>query len=45
MHTKPWPVYEAIERGDLIAFQPLGKGSTWLIRPADLRAYAERATA
>jgi excisionase family DNA binding protein len=42
---KPWPVYQAIERGDLVAFRPLGEGTPFLIRPADLRAYIEAAAA
>lgn len=40
LRRKPWPILQAIYRGELRAFQPGGEGA-WLIRPADLRAYVE----
>ena len=40
LRRKPYPVFQAIERGELVAFHPSGKGP-WLIRTADLRAHVE----
>lgn len=40
IHRKPWPRVKAIEAGELAAFQPSGEGAI-LIRPSDLKAYAE----
>ena len=40
LRRKPYPLHQAITRGELRAFQPGGSGP-WLSRPADLRAYVE----
>lgn len=40
LRRTPWSIYEAIQRGELRAFQPGGEGAL-LIRPGDLRAYVE----
>jgi hypothetical protein len=41
LHRKSWPVYQAMQRGELSAFQP-SNGGAWLIRPAGLEIYVGR---
>lgn len=41
IRRKPYPVLQAIYRGELRAAQPGGEGA-YLIRPADLEAYVQR---
>lgn len=44
LHCKPYRILRAIEKGKLVAFQPIKDGA-YLIRPNDLHAFVEAAQA
>ena len=41
LHRKCWPLYMAVDSGELRASRPGGDGP-WLIDPVDLRVYVEQ---